>query len=124
MERVTANVYVAECLGDFWHVTTYALTTRAVRLMMCVRGEGRCVWTVRRVRTVTVKTQNTRGFAQIRGIFCAMHVVASETSHAMCIHLAGDKIISLHPVLVRGAVGKVCKGGIAQLVLFQPPVIL
>ena len=68
---------------------------------------------------MTVEAQAAGRFTQIRGKPRTMHVVACEARHAMSIHLAGDKIISLHPVLVGRAVGKVSESGIAQLVFFQ-----
>ena len=52
-----------------------------------------------------------------------MHVVATETCHAMGVHGALDKIVALHPVLVRGAVGKMRKGLLTGLMLFKFPKI-
>ena len=72
---------------------------------------------------MTVEAQAAGRFTQIRGKSRAMHVVAGEARYAVGIHLAGDKIISLHPVLVRGAVGEVSESGVAQLVFLQSPVI-
>jgi hypothetical protein len=34
-----------------------------------------------------------------------------------------DEIVTLHAVLVRGAVGEMSKGGLAELVLFELPEI-
>lgn len=53
-----------------------------------------------------------------------MNVMATETRDAARIHDASHKVVTLHPILVRGPVGKVHKRGLTQLVLFEPPVVL
>src|SRR6202045_2877031 len=50
--------------------------------------------------------------------------MATEAGHPASVHNALHKIIPLHPVLMRGAVGKVREAGLAQRVLFQLPKIL
>ena len=53
-----------------------------------------------------------------------MRIVAAEAGHPTPVHHALHKIISLHPIFVRGAVGEVREGRLAQRVLFQLPKIL
>jgi hypothetical protein len=36
-----------------------------------------------------------------------MNIVAAKASHTVRVHLAGYKIIALHPVLVCGSIGEV-----------------
>ena len=52
-----------------------------------------------------------------------MHIVTGETRNAVRIHLAGDEIVSLHPVLVCRAIGEMREGSITQFVIFQLPII-
>ena len=60
---------------------------------------------------------------QVGVVLGAVNVVATEAAHAVRIHLAGDKIVALHPVLVGGAVREMSEGGLAELVLFELPEI-
>ena len=50
--------------------------------------------------------------------------MAVEAAELAVIHVALHKVIALHAILVRRAVGKVVKGGFTQLAVFQLPVIL
>ena len=59
-----------------------------------------------RIRAVAFKTQNACGLHQVGVVFRPVYVVATETGHAVGVHQAGDEIVALHPVLVRGAVGE------------------
>src|ERR1035437_1246469 len=52
-----------------------------------------------------------------------MHIVAIEAGDAAPVHDALHKIVPLHPVLVRRAVGKMREALLAQSMLFQLPVI-
>lgn len=123
MKGVAANIHIAERLGDFGHVAGDALAPLAVRCVMRMCGNGGGVRPIGGVWTVTVEAQLTGRLAQVRGIARAMHVVARETRHPVHIHQAGDEIISLHPVLVRRAIGEMGKCGVAQLVFLQSPVV-
>jgi len=74
--------------------------------MMRVRLNAGCTRTVGRIGTVAFKAQHAGGFHQVGVVFRAVHVVATETGHAVRVHQAGDEIIALHAVLMRGAVGE------------------
>src|SRR5271154_2197216 len=50
--------------------------------------------------------------------------MATETAHTVRVHCALDKIIALHPILMRGAVGEMSEGLLTRLVLLQLPEIL
>ena len=52
-----------------------------------------------------------------------VRIVASETRDAVRVHQAGDKIVSLHAVLVRRAIREMREGSFAELVIFQLPKI-
>ena len=51
-------------------------------------------------------------------------IVASEAGDAAAVHHALDEVVALHAVLVRGAVGEMREGGLAELVIFELPEIL
>lgn len=53
-----------------------------------------------------------------------MDVVAAGALNAPRIHNALDEIIALHPVLVRGAVRKMCERHFTEFVLFKFPEVL
>ena len=72
---------------------------------------------------MTAKAKLACRLDQVRIISGPMHVVAAKTSHATAVHQALHEIISLHSILVAGAVGKVRKARFAQLVFFEPPEI-
>ncbi len=73
---------------------------------------------------MTFKAQNVRGLHQIRIVVSAVHVMTAKAAYAVGVHLAGNKIIALHPVLVGSTIRKVCKGLFPKLMLFQLPEIL
>ena len=54
-------------------------------------------------------------------MFCAMYIVAGETGDAVRVHETGNIVVALHPVLVGGAIGEMCKRSLAEFVLFQFP---
>src|SRR5580704_3057894 len=86
--------------------------------------DGRGAWTVQRERAVTIEAKAVGGLAQLRIIFGAVNVVATGAGDATAIHHALHEIISLHTIFVRGAIGKMSEGGLAESVLFKFPVIL
>jgi len=47
--------------------------------------------------------------------------MTTHPSHAAGVHEALHEVVTSHPVLVRGAVGKMSKGQIAQLMVFEIP---
>ena len=64
-----------------------------------------------------------RAFSVARS-FRAVCIVTIEACDPAPVHHALHEIVSLHPVLVRGAVGKIRKVGLAQCVVFELPEIL
>ncbi len=59
----------------------------------------------------------------MRIIFGAVDIVAAEAGDAAPVHYTLHEIVALHAVFVRGAIGEVCEGGLAESVLFQLPKI-
>ncbi|MGB2667364.1 MAG: hypothetical protein WAK48_25410 [Candidatus Acidiferrum sp.] len=72
---------------------------------------------------MAVHAQLVPWFSQLRIVVRAMHIVATETGHAVAVHDALYKIISLHTVLVRGAIREMSESRFAQVVCFQLPKI-
>ena len=58
---------------------------------------------------------------ELRGLLRAMRIVAAEAGHAVLIHRALHVVVTLHAVLVSGAVRPVRSGLLAEHMLFQPP---
>ena len=54
---------------------------------------------------MTIEANRPGRFPKLRVIFCAVRIVAIETSHPSAIHHALNEIITLHPILMRGAIG-------------------
>src|SRR5262245_47812434 len=52
-----------------------------------------------------------------------MNIMTTETSHTALVHLALHKVVSLHSILVPGAIRKVCEARFSEFVLFQFPII-
>jgi len=52
-----------------------------------------------------------------------MDIVATEAGHTAPVHQALNEIVSLHPVLMAGAVGEVGERCLAQFVFFELPKI-
>jgi hypothetical protein len=62
-------------------------------------------------------------FSQLSVVMGAMYIMAAETCNAAPVHYALHEIVSLHAVLVPGAIGIVRKGCLPQSVLFKLPKI-
>ena len=63
------------------------------------------------------------GLSQHRVILGTVRIVATEAGHASGIHQTGREVVALHPVLVRCAVGEMCEGRFAELVILKLPEI-
>src|ERR1700722_9686977 len=91
-------------------------------MSMLLDGGG--AWAVERKRAVTIEAKAVGGLAQLRVIFGAVNVVATEAGDAAAVHHALHEIISLHAIFVRGAVGEMGEGGFAESVFLKLPIIL
>ena len=94
---------------DLRHMAGNALGSGAAVFMMRVFFEGGGVGSIRGRRAVAVEADLVRGFSQLRVVLRAMHIVAGGTGDSTPVHDALHKVIALHAVLVRGAVGKIVK---------------
>ena len=123
VEGVAANEIVGKGLLDFGHVAGQAIVTGAVALVMRMGFQRGGVRPVRRIGAVAFKAHEVAGLDEVGIIFRAVRVMAGVAGDAPSVHHALDKIITLHAVLVGGAVGEMGEGCFAQLVFFQLPEI-
>ena len=122
-ERVAANHHVSQSLLDRWHVARNALASRTAGFVMRVFLDGlrsRPIWGT---GAVTVQTQNICRLPKQGIIRSAVGIVARETRNPVRIHNTRYKVIALHPVFMRSAVGKMCERRLAKFVRLQFPKI-
>src|SRR5262249_21713023 len=96
---------------------------RAAESVMRVLLDAAGMGTILGVGAVAGQAHRISGLAQDRLVFRAVRIVATETCDATRVHEALNEIISLHAVLVSGAVGKVREACFTELVLFKLPKI-
>lgn len=106
LEGLGADVHIGNRLFDLRHVTGNTFVSGTGGRVMGVRFEGRRPRAIGRVWTVALKTENSSRLDEVRVVFRAMHIVTAKAAHAVGIHLAGNEIVSLHPILVGRAVTK------------------
>ena len=122
-KSVCSYLDIRDCCLDLWHVAGDTTSPRRAFLVVRVLFDGRGPRAIQGKWAVAIQAQVVGWFSQLRIVFRAMHVVATKTGHPTAVHHALNEIISLHPVLVRRAIGEVCKRSLAQRVLFQLPEI-
>lgn len=120
-ERVAADVNIGERLSDFGHVAGDTFAAGTSGFVVSVFFDGFGARAVGRIGSVAIQAQFICRFAEQSGVAGAVCIVTREAGNAVCVHQAGDKVIALHAVFVRGAVGKMCEGGFAEFVIFELP---
>lgn len=120
-ERVCSNVHAGDSRFNLRHVAGHTLAAGTSGLVMSVFFESRGSGSVERQRTVAVQTDLVGGLAKLCVVIRPMYVVAIEAGHPAAVHDALHEVVALHPVLVRGVVGKMGEGSFAESVLFQLP---
>ena len=123
VKGMTSNILVGDRLFDFRHMTGDALAARATRLVMGTRLNCRRVRPGLRIWAMAVEAQRIAGLAHHGDVVPAMRIVTTEAGDAAGIHQTVDEVVSLHAVLVPGPVREMGEGGLAELVLFELPVI-
>lgn len=118
-----SHLHIRNCYFDFGHVTSNATASCRVFFVMRMLFDGGGARAIQRKGTVTIHAEFVRWFSQLCVIVRAMHIVATKAGHAATVHHTLYKIIPLHTVLVRRAIGVVCKGRFAKRILFQLPII-
>ena len=118
------HVYIGDGRLDRRHVAVYAFAAGRTGTMMGVllkrcraRSIGHSGAVTRKADLVWRKPQ----FGIIRG---AVHVVTTGAGDAAPIHDALYEIVALHAILVRCTVRKMSEARLAELVLFELPIIL
>src|SRR5580704_572711 len=91
---------------------------------MRVLFDSRCARSVARAWLVAVETNLIDGLTELGVVARAVDVVAIEAGYTAAVHDALDEIVALHAVFVRGAVRKMSEALLAELVVFELPVIL
>ena len=120
---MSMDFYVRDFRLNRRHVAGYALASRAALFVMRVLFEGCCSRAVRRERPVAVEADGVGRLSELGVIACAVYVVTIGTGDTPTIHDALHEIVSLHAILVRCAIGKVCKGRFSECVFLEPPEI-
>ena len=69
------------------------------------------------------QAKNVGRFQQVGVVVRSVNIMATEARHTARVHYALDKIVALHSILMRGAIGEMRETLFAQLVLFQLPEI-
>ena len=82
--------------------------------MLLDRGGAR---TVQRERAVTIEAKAVGGLAQLRVIFGAVNVVATEAGDSAAVHHALHEIVSLHAIFMCGSIGEMREAQLPQGVI-------
>ena len=101
--RTLTSAMVCSIFG-MWQAT-HSLPGAAC-LVMRVCFDGRGARAVRRIRAVALQAEHVGRLQQVGIVLRAVNVVATEAGDAVRVHHALHKIVALHAVLVRGAVGE------------------
>ena len=123
-EGVAADARIRQCLLDLRHMTCDAFIAPTAGFVMSMLFDGAGVRAIGRAWTMAFQAHHVGRLYQERFIVGSVYIVATEALYSMRIHHALHKIVTLHPVLMRCAVGKVHKVCLAERVLFELPVIL
>ena len=119
---VRANKVVLDRLLDFRHVASNALAARAslgvVSVFAYRAAQSRSILFV-----VTKQAKRIARHGQIRWVRIAVNLVAIKTSQTAMVHVALDKVVALHPVLVRSHVGILIKARRSQFCRLERPII-
>jgi hypothetical protein len=107
-----------------WHVAGDAFAAGTTVLVVTVLFEGRSVRAVRRRWAVAVKTYLIRRLSQLRIVRGPVNVVARGASHSVPIHHALDKVVALHPILMRRAVREIVERRLSESAVFESPEVL
>ena len=102
----------------------YALIAGAPRFVMCVFFNRCRVRPVRRTLGRDIQAHHIGWFDQQMPCFRCREHRGTGAFDSAGVHHALDEVVSLHAVLVGGAIGEMREGCLAQLVLFQFPEVL
>jgi len=106
------------------HVTRHALASPAALFVMGVPIDCGRVRTIGCRWAVAIQANLVGRFSELGVVRGAVNVVTGVTSNSATVHDALRKVISLHPVLVRRAVGEIIEGRLTQGAVLQLPEVL
>ncbi|MBB5319319.1 hypothetical protein HDF09_004025 [Edaphobacter lichenicola] len=107
------NKVIFYCLLDFGHMAGNALTPGASFSMVSVLAH-RPFEPGRIFLRVAGQADRIADRNEVRGVLITVYLMAVETADLPVIHLALDEVVALHPVFVRGQVGKLIEVGVFQ----------
>ena len=73
---------------------------------------------------MTLQAHHGGRLQQVGVVGRAVNIMATEAGDSAPVHHAGRKIVALHPILVRGAIGEVSEGRFAKLMILEFPIII
>lgn len=119
------NVCPGHSLGfNRRHVACHALAPGASLLVVRMLFERGRVRPIGRARAVAIKANLVRRLYELRVVLGPVDIVACEAGESAPVHHALHKIVSLHAVLVRGAIGKMSEACLPQRMVLELPKIL
>jgi hypothetical protein len=108
-ERMAANIDVSDRLFDLRHMAVDTFIACRTSPVMRVRFDRRSARPIRRLRSVTRETHDTRWFEQISIISGSVYIVATEAGDSARVHDTRHEVVTLHAILVRCSIGKMCE---------------
>jgi hypothetical protein len=123
-KSVAADVNIRNCLLNLRHVARNAFITTASGFVMRMVFYCPCARAVRGLWSVAFKAHHVSRLQQECVVTGAMRIMATRAFDSSRVHDALNKIIPLHTVFMRSAIGEVGKRRLPKLVLLQPPKIL
>ena len=108
------HFHVCNFRSDFWHMAGDAATSRRSCFVMRVLFDCPGARAVQRKRSMAIEAKFVRRFSQLRVVVRAMRIVAAEACDTATVHHALHEIISLHAILVSGAVRIMGEGRVAE----------
>jgi hypothetical protein len=117
---MAADIDVGNGLCDRRHVTGDTSAAFAVGRVLGMKLD-RTTWTRLHHAVVALETDGIPRETQVGFVVGAMRVVARITAHTLHVHLALHKVVTLHPILVRGTIWPMRKCFLAQPMLFEAP---
>lgn len=108
---------------DLRHVTGNTGAALASRPVMGVLFQGGGMRTIWRVGAMAIQANLIDGFSQLRIVAGTVRIVTRGTGDFMPVHDALHKIVTLHSILARGAVGKIVEVGLTECAVLQLPIV-
>ena len=123
-ERMRMHVGAGDAFGfDLRHMTSRALASRTAHSMMCVLFYRCRVGAVWRCGTVAFHAELVSRRPQLRPVLRAVYIVTGRTHDAVLVHNTLGKVVALHAILVRCAIGEIIESGLPRRAVLKLPEI-